>query len=135
METVVSSARYLIVVLVALISVVAGSGLLWGYLNPEVIAAARTAEILIVLGLILLPAGTIAAFEFDRRRRANGARADFHDAAEWSDRRTMARLRAEGAITEVHQPRASRRHRPNLPASRRQAGSQPRANWRISAGE
>jgi len=134
METVVTSARYPVVVFVALISVVAGGALLWGSLNPETIAAAHTAEILFVLGLLLLPAGTIAAFEFDRRRRAQRALAglDAESTFDGVDRRALARQRSDGALTGIHPTRPSRRHRPNLPATRRGAGSQPLAGWRIS---
>ncbi len=73
-----AAARHGIVVVLAITSVVAAATLLWGRFNPETIAAARTIEVLSVLGMLLLPVATILVMEIDRRRRRERAHAARH---------------------------------------------------------
>lgn len=66
--------RKLGLMLIALLSVGAGAVALWGGLSPETFGSARTVDLLIVLGLLLLPAATFIAVVAERRTRRSGAR-------------------------------------------------------------
>ncbi|MBX3352396.1 MAG: hypothetical protein KF684_05635 [Phycisphaeraceae bacterium] len=68
------AARRLALQFIAAASVVAGGATLWTILDPVSVRATETWILLSVLGLFILPVGTIVSFEADRRARARSAR-------------------------------------------------------------
>lgn len=72
------AARRVALQLIAAASVVAGGATLWTILDPVSVRATETWILLSVLGLFILPVGTVVAFEADRRARARNARAAAH---------------------------------------------------------
>jgi len=57
--------------LVAALCVTFGAVVLWTWLNPSVLASARTVHLLALLGLFLLPIGVMATDRIDRRHRGS----------------------------------------------------------------
>lgn len=83
MQFVTRAARRAGLVLIAALSVAAGAVALWGGLSPETFASARTVDLLIVLGLLLLPAATFGAVIAERRTRRRRIPADTDAPIDW----------------------------------------------------
>lgn len=74
MRTPPLAARRLALQLIAVASLIAGGATLWTILDPVSVRSTETWILLSVLGLFILPVGTLVAFEADRRARARAAR-------------------------------------------------------------
>lgn len=67
--------RRAILGLITVSSLGAGATMLWTWVDPPALAGARTIDLLALLGLFVLPAGTHATMTADRRANTRQARA------------------------------------------------------------
>ncbi len=65
------TARRGAVVAVAMVSVAVGALLVWTVVRPEVVGTVRTGELVMLLGLSVLPGCALAGWAIDRRIRRN----------------------------------------------------------------
>lgn len=82
-------ARRLALQTIAVASLIAGGATLWTILDPVSVRATETWILLSVLGLFVLPIGTLVAFETDRRARARAAWRELDEAARQNRGRTL----------------------------------------------
>lgn len=104
MHPFVATARHVGLVCVALISVVAGAAALWGRLNPDRFASARTIELLSVLGLLFLPVCTVFVVQLHRRNALEAVDAETHAGVPIAPARPAEPARRDRQVT--HAPHA-----------------------------
>lgn len=71
MDTFVRPARRGAVLMAAVLSMTGGMLLAWNMVRPSALAGTSTIELLIVLGLLVLPAAAIGAWQADRAAAAD----------------------------------------------------------------